>query len=1282
MIATKKLKSALRVVAVGLCVTLATTALAETPKIAPRVTAKIDNAQRTTLVGHVRPFLSLGTDNGRVSDSQKTGPIMLMLSRTPAQQAALDALVDQLHNKNSASYHQWLTPVEFGARFEPADSDVAAVKTWLQSEGFTILDVVPSKTHISFTGTVGQLRAAFGVDIHKISINGESHVATVSEPSVPAALAPVIGGLHKLDDFAPKPLVKNFGMFSRDKKTGKVSPVANSTTAPSAVAFDSGTGDYELGPQDFYTIYNENPLLNAGITGAGQTIAVIEEVQVAPADVTTFRSLFGLPTYPATPNATGGGVNYLIGNSTSGLGGYASCYAPVTQAAGKTSGEESEADIDLQWAGTVAPNATIDFVACGGTATSGDGSTLGSLGIDHAAQYIANYLSSTVSAASMSYGECEADMSSSATTGVGYYNNQWEQFAAEGITAIISSGDGGAEQCYQNDADATTLPPSVNGFGSSAYNVSAGGTDFGDLYESDNYATTPVGTWWNPTNGTGESTAVTYVPETTWGGYCSTILYSSFLQKAGSTTFGTTYTPGAICSNSTASKDGLRAVVGGAGGISTYNTIPTWQSVYGVGANSVSSTYRNLPDVSLFASNGFWGHFIPYCESDADACTLAEYDTGVLGAGGTSFVAPQLAGFMALVNQKTSARQGQANYTFYNLATQEYGTAGTASSSISNCSGSAVTPGQAPPNSCFFYDVSNDMPSLQGGKITPGIYQPCKSTAPDCYTGNGGGTYGVNTVPGTTVSAGVLGYTASPGYDDATGLGSLNITGIVNGWNSATPTFASTTALTSSAASVSPSGTVTLTATVVATGRGGTVSPAGSVSFLLGSTSGTSLGTGTITPTCTGTGATTSCNGVATLTINGSALAAGTNSIYASFPGDGANDGPSASTAATVKLYSAPFGSIDVAADAKTGTSTVITTDNLFVGGWVADAVDGAPLANVIVYIDGTSIGAPATGIARPDVASTYNNQAYLDSGFTLSYPVASLTSGSHALTVVATDSGGFTTTLGPVTFTVANPSPIGNLEQAVDSLTASSTVSFGDPLYVSGWAGDPTNGAPLPTLQVLIDGTVVGSPTQGISRPDVASTYGSKFANAGYNFSTGTSTLAIGPHSVTVKGTNSFGGTTTWGPATFTLAGKHPVGHLDLAVDAVTGSQPVLSSDSLFVGGWSADYQDNGPAKSVIISIDGTVVGSATLGGSRPDVAAAYSQPAWTNSGWSFAYPASSLSSGSHNVTATATDSLGLSTTFGPIVITVQTSAQKVNNVKVPAVEPIALHEPAVRLP
>ncbi len=872
---------------------------------ARRVTQKIDETRLTALKGHVVPAANAINDRGPADPSERAGHIMLLLARTDKQQRDLDALVDQMHNRRSANYHKWLKPAEFGRRFEPADEDVAAVKAWLESKGLTVEEIPPSKTHITFSGTFGQLQQAFHIEIHRLSVNGEAHLATMNEPQVPLALAPVIAGFHKLNDIQPKPQYKRAGVAVRDPKTGKSKLVEGTHPRQSIPNFDDSGGTYEVGPQDFYTIYDENPLLAAGVNGAGQTVAVLEEVTVDPADVNSFRAQFGLPTYPATPNATQGGVNYILG-AAGGIGGDAACTAPVARAGDED--EEGEADLDLQWAGTVAPNATVDFVACGPELNTGD---FGSGGVDHAAQHVVNYLSSTVTAASLSYGWCESRMTSTETT---YYSNQWEQFAAEGITAIVSSGDSGTTAC-NNGSNYFTVNPSVNGLGSTAYNVSAGGTDFGDFYESNGYANTPVTFWWGP-NSSNNGSALTYVPEISWGGGCSSALTASIeYYDQGDT--GSAPTPEELCN------DWGPFVEGGSGGVSTVTTIPTWQSVYGVGLYSGSTTYRTLPDVSLFAAGGWWYHSLLFCQSDQSACTTDPATDST--AGGTSFVAPMLDGLMALVNQSTGDRQGQADYTFYAHAAQEYGMPGAPNSGgLAACSGSGLGPNVG--STCIFQDIAADTPSLQGGTIASDNVQPCAPEGiTDCYASNPADEFGLTTIPGPSSSTPA--YTVGAGYDVVTGLGSVNIANLVNQWGNLSAGFASSTALGVSAGTIGYGGSVTLTATVTATGRGGAVAPAGMVQFYNGTLAPSGfLGEGSIVPGCTGSGASTVCNGTASYTAAGSTLNPGSNNIYAVFEGDGANDVSSTSAGASVTVNGWPQTVILTAPSvAVYGTSTTLS---------------------------------------------------------------------------------------------------------------------------------------------------------------------------------------------------------------------------------------------------------------------------------------------------------------------------------------------------------------------
>ena len=567
------------------------------------------------------------------------------------------------------------------------------------------------------------------------------------------------------------------------------------------------------------------------------------------------------------------------------------------------------------------------------------------------------------------------------------------------------------------------------------------------------------------------------------------------------------------------------------------------------------------------------------------------------------------------------------------------------------------------------------MPSLQGGTITPGIYQPCLAGSTDCYTGNGGSSYGVNTVPGTNPASGILGYTAGPGFDNATGLGSLNINALVQGWNNVNTSFATNITLATSASTISASGSVTLTASVVATGRGGSVAPAGVVAFFLGSASGRYLNTSTIGSTCTGTGASTSCQGIATIAVAASTLSAGSNSIVAYFEGDGANDAPSTSAAQTVTVAGgAPFGNLEMAEDATTFSTSLPTSDSLSVSGWVADPVDGAPLSNVTVKIDGATVGTPTLGIARPDVASAFSNQAYLHSGYKFTYPASSLSVGSHQVTVTAVDSGGNSTTFGPLDFTVGSVSAVlvGNLEGAADVTTNSSAIPASDVLYVSGWVADSVDGAPLNNVTVTIDGNFVGKPTIGIARPDVANAFNNQtYLNSGYRLTYPASSLSIGSHQATVTAVDSSGISKTFGPVNFsvTAAAATIYGNLELAADSETYGSSIPPADNLLVGGWAADSMDGAPLNGISVKIDGVQVGRPTIGIARPDVANALNNQAYLQSGYNFTYPVSSLAAGTHQVTVTVVDSSGNTKTFGPITFTVgSTTPTLVGNLELAA--------------
>ena len=703
------------------CLTVAQTNGGPSPLaqlIAPRVTQPVDESNLVVLHGNTHPLALPKYDQGAAPASLPMQRMLLVLHRSATQESALEQLLEQQQDNSSPNYHQWLTPQQFGAQFGPADQDIQTVTAWLQSHGFQVARVSAGRVVIEFSGTAGQVAEAFHTSIHKYAMNGEEHWANASDPQIPAALAPVIAGVRSLHNFPARPMNHPAGVFHKDAKSGRIVPSKPlpipQYTPGSGCGILGGPCEY-LGPYDLAAIYDVSPLWNATtpIDGTGQTIAIVGETDINPADWTAFWNMFGV----STPK---GKLNIIVDGPDPG-----------------TQSDESEADIDTQWSSAVAKGATIDFVE--------SESTESTLGVDLSAEYIVD--NNLAPVMSESYGICELFIGTAGNT---YYNTLWQQASAQGITVFVSSGDQGSAVCDRGDS-AAEFGLAVNGFGSTPYNVAVGGTDFNDLTTTANY--------WSAIDNSNQANALGYIPEETWNDTCTN---SEIFPYLGTTTAAQT------CASASAQNDGFVSVTGGSGGVSACtssngqfpssctggNAKPSWQTGTGV----PNDGHRDVPDVSLFASNGFNNSGYIVCESDlTGVCNLSDGD--FLGFGGTSVSSPAFAGIMALVNQKMGERQGNANYVFYKTA------AGSGNSCNSNSVSSTGT------NNCIFYDIPT------GSTIA----MPCTAGSPNCTVANGN-------------SIGVLsGYATGTGYDLATGLGTVNVANLVNQWSTYAGQFKATT---------------------------------------------------------------------------------------------------------------------------------------------------------------------------------------------------------------------------------------------------------------------------------------------------------------------------------------------------------------------------------------------------------------------------------------------------------------------------------------------------------
>ena len=149
------------------------------------IVEKIDDGRLRRIEGNTRSEANPQNDRGAVPDDLSMDHLLLQLQRSPEQEQAVREFIDALQEPGSPNFHKWLTAAEFGERFGASQSDIDAVTAWLGSHGLTMHSVYPSGMLIDFSGTAGQIRAAFHTEIHNLEVNGQAHIANMSDPRIP-----------------------------------------------------------------------------------------------------------------------------------------------------------------------------------------------------------------------------------------------------------------------------------------------------------------------------------------------------------------------------------------------------------------------------------------------------------------------------------------------------------------------------------------------------------------------------------------------------------------------------------------------------------------------------------------------------------------------------------------------------------------------------------------------------------------------------------------------------------------------------------------------------------------------------------------------------------------------------------------------------------------------------------------------------------------------------------------------------------------------------------------
>jgi len=403
-----------------------------------RITHAIEGAQKRLLTSNVHPLARPQNDLGPVAAATRLNRVVLLFKPSPAQQQDLDQLLRDQQNPSSPDFHHWLTPEAFADRFGLSTSDTSKVTAWLQSEGLTVKQTARARNWIAFSGTAAQVSRALNTSIHRYNVNGESHIANATEPSVPEAISEVAAGFLGLTDFHLK-----------------AAPTKFITVAPD---YNRGTSHY-LVPEDFATIYDVAPLYQAGLDGSGQSIAIVGASDILLSDIRSFRTRYNLPV-----------------NDPKLL--------PYGDDPGFT-GDQVEANLDLEWAGAIAPRATLYYV----------------YGPDPLIAWTAAVDAGVAPVVSISYGNCEIEFPNL------FFRTVAQQGNAQGITTLAASGDAGAAGCdrqgletYATRGQAAAFPgnlPEVTGVGGTQFNEAGG-------------------SYWATTNTANLGSALSYIPEIAW----------------------------------------------------------------------------------------------------------------------------------------------------------------------------------------------------------------------------------------------------------------------------------------------------------------------------------------------------------------------------------------------------------------------------------------------------------------------------------------------------------------------------------------------------------------------------------------------------------------------------------------------------------------------------------------------------------------------------------------------------------------------------------------------
>jgi subtilase family serine protease len=387
----------------------------------------------------------------------------------PRNQAEFDALIAAQQDSSSPQYQQWLTPDDYTRRFGPTERDFNAVADWLTSSGFQVTRGSREEGMIRFSGTVAAVEKEFNAKI--MTFGDGSQFANTSAPEIPAAFAGLIGyiaGLQNLSQLEPAVKFSRIHGLPTAKppKTSGVGTKLKSGLSPAWAWTNWNPADsgYTFAPPDFYTFYDENPLVNAGIDGSASNdcIAIYARSNI-------FTELLSYFTSKPANGFTLKPINLTVDTSSE-------------DDPGVVNGPDGEAYLDIEWSHAVAPGDPITLYVADPNSFTAEQNLLDAVG--------AAVKQNKCGAINISFGECGFPPA--------YFKTMlgpiFKKAHSQGQSVFVSAADHGVDNCFEG-------VPNVSELSTNPLTTSVGGTEFVPNWDSDGNDLGFVSEYaWNDTN--------------------------------------------------------------------------------------------------------------------------------------------------------------------------------------------------------------------------------------------------------------------------------------------------------------------------------------------------------------------------------------------------------------------------------------------------------------------------------------------------------------------------------------------------------------------------------------------------------------------------------------------------------------------------------------------------------------------------------------------------------------------------------------------------------------